>query len=143
LACNVKEKQMKATSVIFALILLNTTAHAQTPKSDSSGTTQETTPISGIDEAAYAGSARASKLIGSKVYKGDTTIGSIEDVLVNLDDSHVSAVILSVGGFLGMGDKLVAIPVSQLKIGSEAKFATDLTKEQLARAPAFDFGNLK
>jgi PRC-barrel domain len=69
--------------------------------------------------------------------------GIIEDVLVNIDNSHVSAVILSVGGFLGMGDKLVAIPVSQLKIGSEAKFATDLTKEQLAQAPAFDFGKLK
>jgi sporulation protein YlmC with PRC-barrel domain len=50
------------------------------------------------------GSARASKLIGSKVYKGDTSIGNIEDVLVNLGDSHVSAVILSVGGFLGIGD---------------------------------------
>jgi PRC-barrel domain len=49
----------------------------------------------GIDKAAYAGSARASKLIGSKVYKGDTSIGSIEDVLVNLDDARVSAVILS------------------------------------------------
>jgi hypothetical protein len=63
--------------------------------------------------------------------------------LGNLDDARVSAVILSVGGFLGIGDKLVAIPVSQLKVGSEAKFATDLTKEQLARAPVFDFGKLK
>ena len=135
---------MKATtSAIFALALVITAAHAQTSQRDSSGTPQETTPISGIDEAAYAGSARASKLIGSKVYKGDTSIGSIEDVLVNLDDARVSAVILSVGGFLGMGDKLVAIPVSQLKVGSEAKFATDLTKEQLAQAPAFDFGKLK
>ena len=128
---------MKATtSAIFALALVITAAHAQTSQRDSSGTPQETTPISGIDEAAYAGSARASKLIGSKVYKGDTSIGSIEDVLVNLQDARVSAVILSVGGFLGMGDKLVAIPVSQLKVGSEAKFATDLTKEQLARAGA-------
>jgi sporulation protein YlmC with PRC-barrel domain len=115
---------MKApTSAIFALVLVITAAHAQTSQSDSSGTTQETTPISGLGEAAYVGSARASKLIGSKVYKGDTSIGSIEDVLVNLDDARVSAVILSVGGFLGMGDKLVAIPVNQLKVGSEAKFA--------------------
>jgi sporulation protein YlmC with PRC-barrel domain len=134
---------MKATSVILALFLVNTAAHAQTPQNDSSKTTQQTTPIPGIDEAAYVGSARASKLIGSKVYKGDTSIGNIEDVLVNLGDSHVSAVILSVGGFLGIGDKLVAIPVSQLQIGSEAKFATDLTKEQLAQAPAFDFAKLK
>jgi hypothetical protein len=52
-------------------------------------------------------------------------------------------VILSVGGFLGMGDKLVAVPVNQIKVGSEAKFTTDLTKEQLATAPAFDFARLR
>jgi hypothetical protein len=48
-------------------------------------------------------------------------------------------VILSVGGFLGLGDKLVAVPVNQIKVGSEAKFTTDLTKDQLASAPAFVF----
>ena len=31
----------------------------------------------------------------------------------------------------GMGDKLVAVPVNQIKVGSEAKFTTDVTKEQL------------
>jgi sporulation protein YlmC with PRC-barrel domain len=86
-----------------------------------------------------AGSARASKLIGGKVYKGDTSIGQIEDVLVDLDHATVAAVILSVGGFLGLGDKLVAVPVNQIKVGSEAKFTTDLTKDQLASAPAFVF----
>jgi sporulation protein YlmC with PRC-barrel domain len=102
-----------------------------------------TTPIAGIDDAAMAGSARASKLIGSKVYKGDTSIGQIEDVLVDLDHASVAAVILSVGGFLGLGDKLVAVPVNQIKVGSEAKFMTDLTKEQLNSAPAFVFGKPK
>ena len=40
---------------------------------------------------------------------GDTVIGQIEDVLVDLDHSSLIAVILSVGGFLGVGDKLVAV----------------------------------
>jgi hypothetical protein len=48
-----------------------------------------------------------------------------------------------VGGVLGMGDKLVAVPTSRIKVGSEAKFTTGLTKEQLARAPAFDIRELK
>ena len=61
------------------------------------------TPIDGLDSAALAQSARASKLIGSKVYKGDTSIGQIEDVLVELDRASIPAVILSVGGFLGVG----------------------------------------
>ena len=82
-------------------------------------------------------------MIGSKVYEGDTSIGQIEDVLVDLDRATVMAVILSVGGFLGIGDKLVAVPVNQIKVGREAKFTTDMTKEQLANAPAFDFSKLK
>jgi sporulation protein YlmC with PRC-barrel domain len=90
-----------------------------------------------------ARSARATKLIGSKVYKRDTSIGQIEDVLVDFDHATVAAVILSVGGFLGIGDKLVAVPVNQIKVGSEAKFTTDLTKDQLANAPPFDLAKLK
>ena len=49
-----------------------------------------------------AKSARVSKLIGSDVYSADTSIGHIEDVLI--DQTTVTAVILSVGGFLGIGD---------------------------------------
>jgi sporulation protein YlmC with PRC-barrel domain len=131
--------KVKTTIAIFATILVLTAAHAQAQ----STTAPATTPIAGIDDAAMAKSARASKIIGSKVYKGDTSIGQIEDVLVDLSQATTSAVILSVGGFLGMGDKLVAVPVTAIKIDSEAKFATDLTKDQLANAPAFDFAKLK
>jgi sporulation protein YlmC with PRC-barrel domain len=102
-----------------------------------------TGPITGIDSTALAGSARASKIIGSKVYKGDDAVGQIEDVLISLDHANVTALVLSVGGFLGLREKLVAIPVDQIKVSSEAKFTTELTKEQLAAAPAFDFGKLK
>jgi sporulation protein YlmC with PRC-barrel domain len=132
-----------AIFAVFAMFLVVRTAYAQQTQSDRSAKAQAATPIAGIDEAALAGSARASKLIGSKVYQGDAAIGEIEDVLVDLDHSTLTAVILSVGGFLGIGDKLVAVPVNQIKVGSEAKFTTDLTKEQLVNAPSFDFGKLK
>jgi sporulation protein YlmC with PRC-barrel domain len=131
------------TAAIFAMSLALTTANAQQMQGGGSTNAQAALPITGIDEAALAPSARASKLIGSKVYKGDTSIGQIEDVLVDLDRATVTAVILSVGGFLGLGDKLVAVPVGQIKVGSEAKFTTDLTKDQLASAPAFVFSKLK
>lgn len=97
------------------------------------------TQIAGIDDDALAGSARASKLIGSKVYNGDTSIGKVEDVLVDLDHARLTAFILSLGGFLGMGEKLVAVPANQIKVGSEASIMTDLTKAQLVSAPTFDF----
>jgi sporulation protein YlmC with PRC-barrel domain len=128
---------------IIAMFLVLNTAHAQQRQSDSPTRAQATTPIAGINDAALAGSARASKLIGSKVYHGDTSIGQIEDVLVDLDHATVVAVILSVGGFLGIGDKLVAVPVDQIKVGKEARFTTDLTKDHLSSAPAFDFGKPK
>jgi hypothetical protein len=96
-------------------------------------------PIAVIDDVKLAGSARASKLIGSHVYKGDVSMGQIEDVLVDLDHATSTAFILSLGGFLGIGKKLVAVPVNQIKVGSEARIMTDLTEAQLADAPAFDF----
>ena len=131
------------TAAVFAISLVLTTAHAQQMQGGAATNVQVSVPIAGVDEAAMALSARASKLIGSKVYKGDTSIGQIEDLLVDLDHATVAAVILSVGGFLGLGDKLVAVPVSQIKVGSEAKFTTDLTKDQLTSAPAFVFGKPK
>jgi sporulation protein YlmC with PRC-barrel domain len=128
-----------AILTLSALFLALTTAHAQQAQSDSAK--PQTVQIAGIDNAALAGSARASKLIGSKVYQGDNSIGQIEDVLLDLDHATETAVILSVGGFLGVGDKLVAVPVNQIKVGSEAKFTTDLTKNPCER-PAFDFNKL-
>lgn len=132
------------TCALTVTLLAITVGHAQQPRSESPPPSpQSAAPIVGLDHAVLEGSARASKLIGSRVYQGDTVIGQIEDVLVDLNQSKLIAVILSVGGFLGVGDKLVAVPVNQIKVGTEAKFTTDLTKEQLAAAPAFDFSKLR
>jgi hypothetical protein len=76
---------------------------------------QPATPIPGVSDDAMAKSARVSKLIGSAVYSADTSIGHIEDVLI--DQTTVTAVILSVGGFLGIGDKLIAAPITTIKVG--------------------------
>jgi hypothetical protein len=127
----------------LVMFLCAASAHAQQLQTDSPAKAQVSAPSFGLDDAALAGSARATKLIGSKVYTGDTSIGQIEDVLVTLDRATVIAVILSVGGFLGIGDKLVAIPVNEIRVGPEARFTTNLTKQQLANAPAFDFAKLK
>jgi sporulation protein YlmC with PRC-barrel domain len=120
-------------------------AQPQTPAPGAQPQTQAqaTTPIAGIDIASLADSARASKLIGSKVYHGDSAIGQIEDVLVDLEKANVKAVVLSVGGVLGVGDKRVAVPVDDIKIGKEARFVTELTKEQLNAAPEFDLAKLQ
>ncbi len=120
-------------SILLAFVLAMPISYAQSPQ-------PPVTPIPGIDQAALANAARTSKIVGMSVYKGDTSIGQISDILVDLHNANITAVILSVGGFLGIGDKLVAIPSNQLKVDSEGKFTSDMTKEELTNAPAYHFG---
>jgi sporulation protein YlmC with PRC-barrel domain len=129
----------KGVAALFAMCFAVCTAQARAQETQTapSSLPQTGTSIAGMDVAALARSARASKVIGSTVYNGDTAIGKIEDVLVDFDHASLPAVILSVGGFLGVADKLVAVPANQIKVDQEARFITNLTKEQLAAAPAF------
>jgi len=63
----------------------------------------------------YHGEFRASKLVGSNVYnQGGQTIGSVDDLLIG-SDGKISQAVVSVGGFLGIGGKLVAVPFDQFK----------------------------
>jgi len=94
--------------------------------------------------------ALASKLIGQTVYSSDAadaqTIGTISDLIVGTDGKIKSAII-GVGGFLGIGQKDVAVDFSTIKwsvdqIGKQwAVLAT--TKEQLQAAPAFDTATIE
>jgi sporulation protein YlmC with PRC-barrel domain len=82
---------------------------------------------------------RASQVIGQNVKNaGDETIGEVKDLLVDMKSGEIHAVVVSAGGFLGLGDVLTAVPVSALRFDNEAKaFKTKLTKEQLGKAPQF------
>jgi sporulation protein YlmC with PRC-barrel domain len=66
------------------------------------------------------GQVRASKVIGSSVYNDkNEKIGSIDDILMGKDNQPATAII-SVGGFLGMGAKLVSVPYDKLQFGDTA-----------------------
>jgi sporulation protein YlmC with PRC-barrel domain len=83
---------------------------------------------------------RASKLLGAKVYnENNDTIGSIDDFIV-AGDKEVSFAIISVGGFLGLGARLVAVPASLFK-GNSAEHITlpKATKDDLVALPAFTY----
>lgn len=100
------------------------------------------TPVLAADNMQTADEFRTSKLVGSKVYNNaNENIGSIEDIVLKADGS-MDEVVLSVGGFLGMGDKYVAVPFSNLKVtrdGSGVKIVTDGTKESLKAQPDYQF----
>lgn len=128
---------MKSIPIIMvAMIGWSTIAFAQQPSNDG----QNKQPVPLVDNSILLNAARTSKIVGAKVYKGDTSIGDINDVLVDLANAKISAVILSVGGFLGLGDKLVAVPANKIKVDNEARFTSDLTKDDLNNAPAFHYG---
>jgi len=127
-----------------ALILsLGATAWAQDTQPSAAGSGDGAATAGTLDEATLARSARATKLIGSHVYAGDSDVGKITDLLIDREHSAVTAAILSVGGVLGVGDKLVAIPIDQLKIDGEARFVIAQSKQDLEKAPAFDVAKMK
>ncbi len=85
---------------------------------------------------------RASKLVGAAVYNDqDEKVGSVDDLIVGADNRIMDAII-SVGGFLGVGGKLVAIPYGQLRVGTDLKVTMPgATKDALGAMPGFTYGS--
>lgn len=90
------------------------------------------------------GGLRASKLIGSAVYNDQNEkVGSVDDLIMK-DGNHIVMAVLSVGGFLGIGNKLVAVPFDQLHLDTN-KDVTKVTmpgasKDALNGMPTFTYG---
>ena len=90
------------------------------------------------------GGSRVSKLIGSAVYnEQNEKIGSLDDLILKEDD-RIAMGVVSVGGFLGMGNKLVAVPYDQLHLERD-KDQTKITmpgasKEALNAMPTLTYG---
>ncbi len=84
-----------------------------------------------------------STLIGDKVVnEAGENLGKLDEIMLHLPSGKVAYAVLSFGGFLGMGDKLFAIPWEALKIDEENKvFVLNVSKEKLEHAPGFDKDN--
>lgn len=92
------------------------------------------------DMKALASGHRASKLIGQDVVnESNETVGSIDD-LVLTQDNKIQAIV-SVGGFLGMGERLVAVPMDQLQMRDDEFVMRNATKDSLQRRPEFKYQN--
>jgi sporulation protein YlmC with PRC-barrel domain len=83
------------------------------------------------------------KLVGNKVVNlRNEDLGRIEELMVDIDSGRIAYAVLSFGGFLGLGDKLFAIPWSALKVDvADEKFILNVSKELLEQAPGFDKQN--
>ncbi|CAJ0780045.1 hypothetical protein LMG19083_00613 [Ralstonia psammae] len=65
-------------------------------------------------------------------------IGKITDIMLDVQRGRVAYAVMSVGGFLGIGDKLFAVPWSALSLDIDRKcFVLDANKDRLEAAPGF------
>ena len=77
------------------------------------------------------------ELDGASVYDASgERVGELDDILMGADGTSMAAS-LDVGGFLGMGEKDVAIPVTDLT-AAEDGFTVNMTKEELEALPEFE-----
>ena len=98
-----------------------------------------------VDSAALRSGRRASKLIGSSVYnENNESIGEVDDILIPPGGSGGPIAVISVGGFLGIGAKLVAVPYDRLQAagGSNNRWTlAGATKDSLGSLPTFNYDN--
>ena len=82
----------------------------------------------------------ADTLVGNDVYNKDSEdVGDIKEIMLDMRTGRVSYAVLSFGGFMGMGEKLFAVPWDALKLDTVNKrFVLDVNKERLESAPGFD-----
>ena len=138
------------TTALLAGVLVLSAPHAHA--TDPAATTPEvkTQTDTGAPNLVVAtvkmdGGWRASKLIGASVYDdANHQVGSVDDLIIAGPDK-VSVAIVSVGGFLGIGSKLVAIPYDHLHYDATSKDAKVVmpgaTKDTLNQMPGFTYGN--
>ena len=118
---------------------------AQVPATPDAATADDT-KTAAIDKATLkelpAADLRAEELMGTTVYGADdANIGEIGDILMSAD-GKIDAYVIDVGGFLGMGEKKVAVGSDNLAFMVDADgkkyLYTTFTKEQLEGQPAYD-----
>lgn len=133
---------MKTLSVaLLALAVATPTAIAQTavtPANPSGAPGVATTTTAGTFYNRVGGEIRASKTIGTKVTNdANENIGDVNELILN-KDGRVIAVVVGVGGFLGMGEHNVALDFKSTMIqvdGSNTVVKVNATKDQLKAAP--------
>jgi sporulation protein YlmC with PRC-barrel domain len=126
------------------MLATSTLALAQTTTSPPAPPTPPAATAPGGQQMWYSRQAeemRASKLIGTKVVNAaNETIGDVNDIVLG-KDGKVAAVIIGVGGFLGIGEREVAMSFGSIRMSRDTDnnlvLTANATKDQLKAAPAW------
>ncbi|MDQ6647862.1 MAG: PRC-barrel domain-containing protein [Pseudomonadota bacterium] len=89
---------------------------------------------------------KAPRFLSASTLTGDTiknpqgeSLGDLKDIMIDTESGEVAYAVLSVGGLLGMGDKLFAVPWESLVVDGENKtLVLNVSKKRLEDAPGFD-----
>lgn len=98
--------------------------------------------VGGKDDASGPGP----EVMAAETLEGDRVLnlrgeqlGTIEDIMIDVQRGTVAYAVMACGGFLGIGDKLFAIPWSALTLDADRKcFVLDADRERFESAPGFD-----
>jgi len=105
------------TAGIVGSALLATAALAQSPSATTT-TAPAAAPVTASDMT-FNGNWRTSKVVGLSVYnEANESLGSINDLLTD-KQGNIKAVVIGVGGFLGVGERLIAVPFDKIKFVNE------------------------
>lgn len=82
----------------------------------------------------------ASTLCGNKVKnRNDETLGEIDEIMLDVPRGRIAYAVMSIGGFLGVGERLFALPWTALTLDTEQKcFVMDAAPAAFENAPGFD-----
>lgn len=147
---------MKAYPIIVAAALLATPVLAQTTAPQPGAPAAPAATNQTMNKPA-GGQWRASKLIGVDVYNNQNEkIGEIDELIMT-SNGQIAGAVIGVGGFLGMGERNVMVPLNQLKFTNNDGAATtgaardgdrkwyperavmNTNKEQLTGLPEFKY----
>lgn len=92
---------------------------------------------------------RNRRIVSADTMTGDSVrnlsgddLGNVQEVMLDVQDGSIAYAVLSFGGFLGMGDKMFAVPWKALTlVQDEEYFLLDVDKTVLENAPGFDKDN--
>jgi hypothetical protein len=83
------------------------------------------------------------EIVGKDVYGADNrNMGEVEDVVMGAN-GQVESVLVDVGGFLGLGARRVAIPISQIQLGEGDRLTTTMTEAQAKELPEYKESQLR
>ena len=104
------------TAGLVGSALLATVAFAQSPTAT---TDRANMAPAAASDSSFQGTWRASKIVGLSVYNDNNeSLGSINDLLTD-KNGNIKAAVVGVGGFLGVGEHLVAVPFEKIKFVNE------------------------